>query len=759
MQWLAFPLVLLYLLRRILRNRAYLRHLGERFGSLKASWQRTAHGAIWLHAVSVGEAISAVPLVRELRSRYPNAPVYVSTSTLAGRAICLEKLDGMAAGIFYAPIDYRWFVRRVFRMLRPSLVCVLETEIWPNLYREAKRHGCSLVIVNGRISDRTFPTYRRWSWFFAPVLNQADLICVQSAQDYDRYLAVGVEPARLETLGNLKFDFNPSSKGIAPEVLEFLRGRERVWIAASTMPPVDGADVDEDDVVIAAFGDVRREHPGTLLLLVPRRPERFDLAAQKLAAAGLRFVRRTKIEEAMGDEDVLLLDSMGELGSLFAIATVVFMGGTIARRGGHNLLEPAFFAKPVIVGPHNHNFAEIHAEFSAAGALEQISLPAELAAAVNGLLADPGRRREIGERGRAIAESKRGVTAKAADRLLAACHAALPVSPRSLLATVLLWPFARIWAAFSRSSDGARKLDIPVISIGGITMGGAGKTPMVIWLSEKLRDRGWQPAILTRGYRRRTPHTTVIVPKGAKVDTGLTGDEAQIFVRRGVSHLGIGADRYVTAQRLLRRYPADVAILDDGFQHRKLARTVDVVLIDSLDPFGGGKVFPLGKLREPLEQLRRADLFVLTRVEPNQHTDGIERELRKYNEHAPVLRSRVRFRQWRGDGQPVGRVAAFCGLANPRTFWRTLEGLGIFARPKWEFGDHHVYTPKETARIAWQARNAKVDCVVTTEKDYMNLSDLALAEFRGLRLCWLEIDLEIEQEEQALATILERIAE
>lgn len=758
MQWLAFPLVLLYLLRRILQNRAYLRHLGERFGGLKSSWQRTAHGAIWLHAVSVGEAISAVPLVRELRARYPNAPVYVSTSTLAGRAICLEKLDGLAAGIFYAPIDYRWFVGRVFRTLRPALVCVLETEIWPNLYREAKRHGCALVVVNGRISDRTFPTYRKWSWFFGPVLNQADRIYVQSAQDHARYLAVGVAAEKLETLGNLKFDFQPSSKDIAPELRLFLDGRKRVWIAASTMPPVDAADVDEDDIVIAAFGEVLRDCPGTLLVLVPRRPERFDLAAQKLEAAGIRFVRRTNLASARGDEDVLLLDSMGELGSLFAIATVVFMGGTLARRGGHNLLEPAFFAKPVVVGPHNHNFAEIHAEFLAAGALEQIAGPAELAPALTTLLHDAGRRAEIGARARAIAESKRGVTAKATERLLDACFDALPVSPKGWLATALLWPFAKLWASFSRSSDGARALDIPVISIGGITMGGAGKTPMVVWLTERLRERGMQPAILTRGYRRRTPHTSVIVPAGAKVDTGLTGDEAQIFVRRGLAHLGIGADRYVTAQRLLNRYAADVAILDDGFQHRKLARTADIVLIDSLDPFGGGKVFPLGKLREPMEQLRRADLFVLTRVEPNQQTDGIERELRKYNPSAPVLRSRVRFRKWRGDGQPTGRVAAFCGLANPRTFWRTLEGLGVFARPKWEFDDHHVYTPKETARIAWQAKHANVDYVVTTEKDYMNLSELALAEFQGLRLCWLEIDLEIEQEEQSLARILEIVS-
>ncbi len=753
-----FPVVLLYLFRRVLRNRAYLQYLPERFGSLRASWHRTAHGAIWLHAVSVGEILSAIPLVKELRARYPNAPIYVSTATLAGRAMGEEKLKDLVAGVFYAPIDYRYFVRRVLEALRPTLVIVLETEIWPNLYREAKRYGCSLAVVNGRISDKTFPVYRKLRWFFRAVLVQPDKIFAQSSQDLERYVALGAPAENLRAAGNLKFDFHPSGKEIAPEIRELTSKAKQIWIAASTMPPAEPGDVDEDDIVIQAFRELAKQHPGLLLILVPRKPERFEITAAKLQAANVDFVQRSKMTgTSLALPGVLLLDSMGELGSVFALADVVLMGGTLARRGGHNLLEPAFFGKPVIVGPNNQNFAEIHREFAEAQALVGIQTAGELAGTVGRLLDDRELRTEIGSRARSIAESKRGVTSRIAEQLLDLYFDAVPASRRSLFATAILWPLSLVWGAFARDGKDARTLPKPVISIGGITMGGTGKTPMAVWLTSRLKLSGRQPAILTRGYRRRTPHPIVIVPRGCQAVTDLTGDEAQIYVKRRQAHLGIGADRYQTGAAILKRDPeVDVFVMDDGFQHRKLARTLDIVLIDALDPFGGGEIFPLGRLREPIQQLRRGDIFVLTRVEPNQQTSGIEKQLRRWNPEAPIFRSRVMFKNWQG-GQPEGRVAAFCGLANPRTFWRTLEGLGIHARRRWEFPDHHFYSPAETRRIAWQAKRAGYRYIVTTEKDYMNLSDLALAEFEGLEVCWLEIDLEVENEVGLLSEIERRL--
>jgi len=241
-----------------MRDRRYFAHLGERLGLLANSLQTTGSGAIWFHAVSVGEVLSLVELLRALRAERPSVQLFVSTTTLAGRATALEKLRGLASGVFYAPLDYRSMVRRVLRQLRPSLVVVLETEIWPNLYREAKRSGASLLVIKGRISDRALPRYRRWNWFFRHALAQPDAILAQTEEDARRYKVAGALPDRVKAAGNFKYDFTPRSGGIAPDLSSFIRDvkPERIWIAASTMAPSVAGDVDEDDAVIQAFEEI-----------------------------------------------------------------------------------------------------------------------------------------------------------------------------------------------------------------------------------------------------------------------------------------------------------------------------------------------------------------------------------------------------------------------------------------------------------------------------------------------------------------------
>ena len=663
-----------------------------------------------------------------------------------------QKLTGLADLVFFAPIDFQFAVRRVLRTLRPSLVVVMETEIWPNLYRQPKLAGCALAVVNGRISDRALPSYRWLVWLFHATLLQPDRIWVQSRQDRDRYLELGARPDRVIEGGNLKFDFNPAAQPIAADLERFLtRTGGKVWIAASTMPPYSDGDVDEDDVVIAAFRELAATHSDLLLILVPRRPERFDAAAEKLAREpDVRFVRRSNA----GVEDlqlpgVLLLDSMGELSALFRVADVVFMGGTLAQRGGHNILEPAYFGKPVIVGPNMQNFAAIHAVFRAAGALIEIKSPGELAPAVAKLLDNEPARRKLGALASHSASTQRGVAKRRATELLELQGQAVPNDLPNWVERATLGPLAKIWGAFARTPDGARALDKPVVSIGGITMGGTGKTPMTVWLADRFHASGLQPAILTRGYHRQTPHGEVIIPAGGAAPVALTGDEAQIFVRRGVAHLGIDADRYRAGKRVEELLHPDIFILDDGFQHRKLKRDVDLVLIDTLDPFGGGEVFPLGRLREPLENLSRASAFVLTRAEPGKRTEGIEAVLRHYHPQARIFRSWVVASKWRG-GTPTGRVAAFCGLANPNTFWRVLRDAGLDAQEKWTFDDHHKYSCTEASRLARQTQLAGIEYLVTTEKDYVNLPDGAFSQLKDVRLCWLEVEVRIEEEDELL---------
>jgi len=745
--------VVLYLLYRGLRDRAYFAKLTERFGSLPRFNETTGAGSIWFHAVSVGEVLSTVELIRKLRADRPHVHFYVSTTTLAGRAVADQKLAGLADGIFFAPIDYRFAVRRVLRRLRPALVVVLETEIWPNLYRESKRAGASLLIVNGRISDRALPRYRLWRSFFKHILCWPDAILVQSDQDRVRFEAAGASPDRVRVAGNLKYDFTPPSK-IAAEIAGFLNrvSPAKIWIAASTMPPAFPGDVDEDDAVIAAFASL----PDVFLILAPRKPERFDMVAEKLERARTPFVRRGR-GFTTDSPRVLLLDSIGELAALFSRADVVFMGGTLAHRGGHNILEPAYFGKPIIVGPHMENFTAIADEFQQTGALLRIEDALSLAPAVRQLLSDSA---GLGEKARDLAMSRRGVTERIAAEIWRAYDDGVPDPPRTLLARVTFTPLSWIWRAGNRvRATNSKTLQTPVISIGGLAMGGTGKSPMVAHLAARLREKGHNPAILTRGYRRESSDPVVIVPRGGNASRAQTGDEAQMFIRDAQAHVGIGADRFAVGQRMERELAPDVFLLDDGFQHTRLARRRDIVLIDAQDPLAGG-VFPLGRLREPLSALARATEIVITRVQPGQNTSGLERLLARYNAQAPVFRSRVVPRHWvdfeTGKISTAGfkRVAAFCGLGSPRSFWRTLYDLEfelVFHRA---YRDHHRYTSADLQWLAAQATAAGADAMVTTGKDAVNLPEDAARLLAPLRLYWLEIAIEIEREEELLRRIV-----
>jgi tetraacyldisaccharide 4'-kinase len=506
-----------------------------------------------------------------------------------------------------------------------------------------------------------------------------------------------------------------------------------------------------------------------LLILVPRKPERFDEAEAKLFDADVRYMRRSQesIPADLALPCVVLLDSIGELASLFPIADVVFMGGSIARRGGHNVLEPAACRKAIVTGPHLENFAAIAQEFREQRAFFEIAGANELAGAVGRLIDDPGLRKDLGARAAALAAGKRGATKKAVSEILRWQDLAVPCWTGLSPARFLLWPLAQIWAAVSasrqrRKTARSRRLATPVVSVGGISMGGAGKTPMVDYLAERLSETGHHPAILTRGYRRRSIETSILVEAGETAPASFTGDEAQIFVQSGYAHSGIGADRFATGRLLEEKYRPDIFLLDDGFQHTRLRRDLDLVLIDALNPFGGGAVFPLGNLREPLSALSRAGAFVIMRAAPEREYTGIIRQLRAFNPRAPIFRARLEHRHWVDFRTRLPRhsldapVAAFCGLANPASFWGTLRALRLQPVFHWAFDDHHHYTCAQVERLAAQAKLHGSNVMLTTEKDAMNLPDstAAVLEHAGVELFWLKIGVHVEKEEQLLELIV-----
>ncbi|MBN9660301.1 MAG: tetraacyldisaccharide 4'-kinase [Acidobacteria bacterium] len=705
LQALAFPFLLLYLALRIHRNAAYSNKVMERFGFLPDSLHRTVPGAIWLHAVSVGEAITAVGLLQRLKQELPFAPIYVSCTTLAGRAMAEQKLAGLADGVFYAPIDYRFAVRRVLRALKPSVVIVMETEIWPNLYRDTCRTGARLLVVNGRISDKALPKYLRFRWFFQAALGWPDAILAQDAIASGRYEQLGAPHAIAS--GNLKYDFDPESTSIAPVVRDWLKQNEpeRIWIAASTMPPAEPGDPDEDDIVLDSFELLRERFPRLLLILVPRRPERFEEAAAKLTARGIQFQRRSTLN--LEPAPVLLVDTIGELSGLFRVADVVFMGGTFPHRGGHNILEPAAFGVPVVTGPHMENFSEIAADFRAAGAVVTVQDPADLAVAVGRLLYD----RSIGELGRRLSDERRGATGRAVQAVVHAYDAAV-IRPAGLNPLGWLW---RAGVAVDRRLKNFR-VDLPpqpVLSVGNLAMGGTGKTPFVLWLCERLVELGHRPAVLTRGYKRATtePVTTLLPGDHATVER--TGEEAQLILRAGHAALGIGADRQATRWALSKLYNFDVIVLDDGFQHWRMRRNLDIVLIDAIDPYRNG-LPPRGTLREPFSALDRAQAVVLTRTEPGRTYQGLIDEIRRHNRQVPISLAHARAE---APAIPEGTtVGAFCGLGQPESFKRTLQELGITISFFREFPDHHHYTEQDLQPLAMRSQ-----LLLTTEKDLLNI--------------------------------------
>jgi 3-deoxy-D-manno-octulosonic-acid transferase len=390
----------------------YLRTFRERLGRLPVYLNVDGDRSIWIHAVSVGEVLAARPLVPALRERFPNHRLFLSTTTMTGNAVAKKSVRGVD-GLFYTPFDFPWPVRRVLEVLNPSLLVLVETEIWPNLIHEARRRGTRVALANGRISPRSFPRYLRVRRLLASVLPEIDLFLMQGETHAERIRAMGAPPERVQVSGNLKFD--AVEPGKLPERLaRLIQGGTTprpLWVAGST---VGG----EEELVLSAFHRVRERVPQARLLVAPRHPERFDAVPPLVEAAGFRCLRRSALDPAAWrDGEVLLLDSLGELAQVYALASVVFVGGSLVPSGGHNILEPAVAGKAVVVGPHMDNFQEIADQFRSESALVQVSSADDLGREVSALLLDEERRHALGARARALVGRNRGAVRRTADAL------------------------------------------------------------------------------------------------------------------------------------------------------------------------------------------------------------------------------------------------------------------------------------------------------------------------------------------------------
>jgi 3-deoxy-D-manno-octulosonic-acid transferase len=438
-----FVVVSPYLLYQAIRYRKYIASLPQRMGYLPVSFNLDGDESIWIHAVSVGEVLTVRALLPELRERYPRLRLFVSTTTMAGQQVAKSNLPYVDE-VFYFPFDLGFIVNRTLRLVRPRLFVMMETEIWPNLLRACHRDGVRTALVNGRISSRSYPRYRFVRFFFRKVLAHVDRFCMQGEESARRIIELGAPRERVTVTGSLKFDsleFGPSpslrpARGpaagpVVHDVHE--RGRARVlryFRVSSDRPVVIAASTlkGEEEFVLEAFQRIRATLPNALLIVAPRKPERFGDVERLVRRAGWNVARRTELRvDAEPRHDVVVLDTIGELAQLFQVATVVFVGGSLVDAGGHNILEPAVFGKPIVFGPHMHNFAEIARTFLDNGAAMQVRSGRDLESALLELLGDPVRRASLGAAARALVEANRGARAKS----IAVLSELLPPPPPS----------------------------------------------------------------------------------------------------------------------------------------------------------------------------------------------------------------------------------------------------------------------------------------------------------------------------------------
>ena len=400
----AMLLTLPYWLLQRMRHGKYGAGLGERLGRIpRRLVAQPARPTIWIHAVSVGEVLAISGLATELKKRFSQHRVVISTTTDTGQKLARTRFD--EENVFYFPLDFAFAIRPYLRLLQPKLVVIAETEFWPNFLRLAHASGARIAVVNGRISDRSWPGYRRFRRLLTGVLQRVDLFLTQTAEDARRLVEIGAPPELVRATGNLKFDVPAPA---APPIIASLRA---AFQQTQTGPViVCGSTVEgEEPLLLQAFINILASHPRAVMVLAPRHPERFGEVAELLNQLGIRFWRRSLWggDPILGG--VLLIDTIGELAALYALADVACVGGSLVPRGGHNIIEPALHGVPIVVGNHTENFRDIVSLFQSRDAVRVVG-PAELPLVLMDLISNPAERAELGRRAAETIGAQMGAT-------------------------------------------------------------------------------------------------------------------------------------------------------------------------------------------------------------------------------------------------------------------------------------------------------------------------------------------------------------
>ncbi len=765
---------------------------------------------IWIHGASVGEIVATSPLVKQIRRELPERRILVSAFTVSGYDMA-KQIIPEADDIIFFPLDLPFVSESLVKRIHPGIFMPVETELWPNFLRSIRERHIPVMMVNGRISEKSVKNYRYLYGIWDDMLKTVSRFCMQSSIDADYIAHLGADRDRIVVTGNTKFDQTYAE--VTPEDLERYR-RELglgdaypVIVAGSTHPS-------EEKALLEAFRKVRAKYGDARLIIAPRKTARADEIARIASSYGYTIGYRSKLLQEGGEcpaYPVLLLDTIGELGRIYAVGDVVYVGGSLSRHGGHNVLEPAAHAKPILVGPNMQNFKDSYALLSKAGACKMVGDVRELTAEMLDIIANDERRARMGAASMQVIRENRGAdvnSIKYLKELLALTalpsrqYRPYPVNSRNFTDNggrlrrgdaILQYIFdivfgykATFWSwivlSFLRALSylykfgvccklsmyklglfKGEKLPCCVISIGNITVGGTGKTPTAQKVATLVRDMGSRVVSLNRGYRSHWDKQLGVVSDGRKIFMTAyeAGDEAYLMAKTlsGIPVI-IGKNRAVTGKYAVDKFQAEVIIMDDGYQHWQLQRDLDVVLVDTLSMFGNGYVMPCGILREPLANLERGNLFLLTKTDQSSVFNRMQlyESITKYNGGAPIVesihhpRDFLEIADWyKGIAHNYMAleelkdkdVMVFSAIGNPASFEQTVSSIGLKILEAIRYPDHHDYGMLEMQYISERASSQKVLAMVTTAKDAVKIPTEFIYSAREIPLYILNMDIRI----------------
>lgn len=797
-----------YFLVRLIREKGFGERMKQSFGFLpKHALDKVAgKNCIWVHAASVGEIVATSPLIREFRKQFPDIPILISVVTCSGYTMA-KRIISEADSIIYFPVDLPFLAAHTVKKIRPRIFLPVETELWPNLLKAARKYDVAVMMVNGRISDKSVKRYRYMFSLLRDMIGTVNEFAMQSEIDASYIIKLGADPKRVAVTGNTKFDqtyTDVSSAEKANIIKELgLTSSEGIVIAGSTHKG-------EEESVLKAFTKLRSKFPRVKLVIAPRKIIRKNDVKAICEQHHFKIVFRTELKDKLTeDHDIVILDTIGELGKIYSVGDVIFVGGSLVAHGGHNILEPAAHGKAIIVGKNMFNFKDTYLLFQNRDACITVNNADMLAKEMYKLFAHPEIRHDMEKTSLAIIHENQGASHRSAlilrDVLTKLDQKTLAVPSTEAIENLQTYLFKLVHGKDKKTVSGQlllcllrvfsfiyeklvnlklglyqhnilrqKQIDCYVISIGNITVGGTGKTPTAQRMAKEIRSLGYKVAILNRGYRAKWRGKVGVVSDGRKLlmTAAEAGDEAFLLAKNlpDVPVL-IGLDRAVTGQYAIEHFGIQIAILDDGYQHWQLKRNMDILLVDSINIFGNEHVLPRGTLRESIAHLNRADVCLLTKVDQAapQACEYIRRTLAQNNDHALVVESihnpqgfveigdwldNIDSREKKITEMAGCRIIAVSAIGNPASLEQTLQSIGTIIVQSIRFPDHHDYTKEEIEKVMKQATVRDAQAIVITDKDAVKFPRTIIEQKDRLPIYIISIEIKFTRGSEEFAKYL-----